>query len=334
MPIRLEDQISGDEPRLNDPTAWWVQVTGRRKPGITPSQVHGNLQPVFQRQSRAGLEAYLKSASDEVRNLAQNKGRTAVPHLIVDSASRGTYDNDQRQVTALTMLGTVVSLVLMLVCANVANLLLSRAAGRQREISVRLSLGATRARLIRQLLTESLMLSGAGGVLGLALARWGQSLLPAPVGTTAPVDWRILAFTAGVTVIAGIVFGIAPALRTTRMDIHGALKENNRAVAGSNTVLSRVLLVTQVSISVVLLVGAGLFLHTLSNLRNVDIGFDPRNPRLRACRYQWRQSERRTEVPVPARGNESPSSDLWSTSGHGFLSDAVIRDDERRGDVR
>ncbi len=277
MPIRLEDQISGDEPRLNDPTAWWVQVTGRLKPGITPSQVHGNLQPVFQRQSRAGLEAYLKSASDEVRNLTQNQGRTAVPHLIVDSASRGTYDNDQRQVTALTMLGTVVSLVLLLVCANVANLLLSRAAGRQREISVRLSLGATRARLIRQLLTESLMLSTAGGVLGLALARWGQSLLPAPVGTTAPVDWRILAFTAGVTVLTGIVFGIAPALRTTTMDVGGALKENNRAVAGSNSVLSRVLLVTQVSISVVLLVGAGLFLHTLNNLRNVDIGFDPQN---------------------------------------------------------
>jgi predicted permease len=277
MPLRLDDQISGDAPRMNDPMTLWVQITGRLKPGVTPAQVHGNLQPVFQRQSRAGLEAYLRSATDEVRNSAANQGRTAIPHLIVDSANRGTYDSDERQVTACTMLGAVVSLVLMLVCANVANLLLSRAGGRQREISVRLSLGATRARLIRQLLTESLMLSAAGGIVGFSLARWGQSLLPAPVGTTAPVDWRILAFTAGATVLTGLLFGIAPALRTTRMNVGGALKENDRDVAGSNTILSRVLLVTQVSISVVLLVGAGLFLSTLNNLRNVDVGFDPQN---------------------------------------------------------
>jgi predicted permease len=277
LPLRLDDQLSGGAPRMNDATAWWVQITGRLKPSITPPQVHGNLQPVFQRQARAGFDAYLNAATEQVRSLTQNQGRTAVPHLLVDSASRGTYDSDERQVMACTMLGALVSLVLMLVCANVANLLLSRAAGRQREISVRLSLGATRARVIRQLLTESLMLSAAGGVLGFALARWGQSVLPAPVGTSAPVDWRILAFTAVVTVLTGIVFGIAPALRTTRLDVGGALKENNRTVAGSNTMLSRVLLVTQVAISIVLLVGAGLFLHTLNNLRSVDLGFDPQN---------------------------------------------------------
>ena len=95
----------------------------------------------------------------------------------------------------------------------------------------------------------------------LLLARWGQALLPAPVGTSAPADWRIVAFTAGMTVLAGIVFGIAPALRATKMDVGSALKETSRSVAASNTMLSRALLVVQVSISVVLLVGAGLFLH-------------------------------------------------------------------------
>jgi predicted permease len=277
MPIRFDDQISGDAPRMNDATAWWIQVTGRLKPGIAPEQVHGNLSPVFQRQARAGMDAFLASASDEVRNRSDNQGRTAIPHLLVDSASRGTYDSDQRQVTALSLLGTVVALVLLLVCANVANLLLSRASVRQREISVRLSMGATRARVVRQLLTESLFLAGLGGGLGLLLARLGQPLLPAPVGTAAPADWRTLVFTAGMTVVEGIVFGIAPALRATKMDVGIALKDESRSVAGSSTLLSKALLVVQVSISVVLLVGAGLFLHTLNNLRNVDVGFDPQN---------------------------------------------------------
>ena len=277
MPIRLEDQISGEAPRLNDPTAWWVQVTGRLRPGITPDQVHGNLGSVFQRQARAGLDAYLASVTDEIRNRSENQGRSGVPHLLVDSASRGTYAGDARQMRSLNILAGIVGLVLVLVCANVANLLLSRATGRQREISVRLSMGATRGRVIRQLLTESLLLASIGGALGLVLARWGQSLLPAPVGSTAPADWRILLFTAGMTVLAGIIFGIAPALRATKMDVGIALKENSRSVAGSNTILSRALLVVQVSISVVLLVGAGLFQHTLNNLRSVDVGFDPQN---------------------------------------------------------
>ena len=277
MPLRLDDQISGDDPRMNDATAWWVQMTGRLKPGITPAQVKGNLEPVFQRQARAGLEAFLAAASDKERSLSRNQGRTAVPQLLVDSASRGTYDADANHMRALSLLSAVAVLVLVLVCANVANLLLSRAAARQREISVRLSIGATRWRLVRQLLTESLLLAGLGGIAGLALARWGQPLLPAPVGTSAPADWRIVAFTSGMTMLTGIIFGIAPALRATKMDVGSALKETSRSVAASNTMLSRALLVVQVSISVVLLVGAGLFLQCLNNLRSVDVGFDPQN---------------------------------------------------------
>ena len=277
MPLRLDDQISGDDPRMNNATAWWLQVTGRLKPGFTTEQVRGNLGSVFQRQARAGFDAHLAALPEATRNRSENQRRTAVPYLLVDSASRGTYDSDSSQIRALLILGAVVILILLLVCANVANLLLARSAARQKEISVRLSIGATRVRLMRQLLTESLLLAAMGGAAGMLIARWGQALLPPPVGTAAPADWRVTAFTAALTAVAGIVFGIAPALRATKMDVGSTLKDNSRSVAGSNTVLSRSLLVVQVSISVLLLVGAGLFLRTLDNLKSVDLGFDPRN---------------------------------------------------------
>ena len=126
-------------------------------------------------------------------------------------------------------------LILLIVCANVANLLLSRAATRQREISIRLSLGATRGRLVRQLLTESLLLAGMGGGLGILVGYWGQQLLPVPPGQLAPFDWRVLAFVLGVSVTTGIVFGLAPALRATAMNVSATLKESSRSVAGSRS---------------------------------------------------------------------------------------------------
>jgi predicted permease len=167
--------------------------------------------------------------------------------------------------------------VLLIVCANVANLLLSRATGRQKEISVRLSVGATRTRLVRQMLVESLLLSFLGGALGIAVGYWGKQLLPGSLGELAPLDWRVLGFTALVVLVTGAVFGIAPALRTTRVDISSVLKETSRSVAGSRSVLGKSLLVVQVAISLVLVTGAGLFLRTLDNLRAVDVGFDPKN---------------------------------------------------------
>jgi predicted permease len=277
IPLKLDDQIGSDGPRRGDATHWWVQVIGRLKPDVRADRVRGNLEGVFQRQARAGMEAHLASLPEAARNLTMNQNRTAVPRLIVESGNRGVYDVNAQQVRAIEILASIVALVFLLVCANVANLLLSRVASRQKEISIRLSMGATRARLIRQLLTESLLLSAMGGAAGFFIARWGQALLPAPVGTSAPPDWRIVAFTAGVTAIAGVVFGIAPALRGTRMEVGTALKESSRSVAGANTALSRGLLVLQVAISLVLLVGAGLFLRTLDNLRNVDIGWNPQN---------------------------------------------------------
>ncbi len=176
----------------------------------------------------------------------------------------------------LAIVGAIVALVLLLVCANVANLLLSRGAARAQEISVRLSMGATRGRLVRQLLTESVLLSAVGGALGVLLAYWTQDLLPSPFDAGSP-DWRVAVFLLATMAATSVVFGIAPAIRATGRNAVEPLRENSRSVAGSSSLLSRSLLVVQVAISLALLVGAGLFLRTLDNLRRVDVGFDPEN---------------------------------------------------------
>jgi predicted permease len=281
VPLALDGQLSTgpaeQSSRMNQPTYWWLQVMGRLKPGATTTQVHGNLEGVFQQTARAGLNEYLASLSETERGTMRNRNRSEVPRLRVESGSRGVYDVNPTDKRAVTILSVVVVLVLLIVCANVANLLLSRATARRKEISVRLSLGATRMRLIRQLLTESLVLASLGGALGILVGYWGQRLLPGPPGQATPLDWRILAFVLGVTGLTGLIFGVAPALRATGMSVNTALKENSRSVVGSRSLLSRLLLVAQVAISLVLLVGAGLFLRTLNNLRQVDVGFNPQN---------------------------------------------------------
>jgi predicted permease len=249
---------------------------GRLRPGVAAEQVQANLEGVFRHTARAGMDSYLAALPADKRSTAVNRTRTEVPHLLVDSGSRGVYEARTTEVTAVAILSAVVALVLLLVCANVATLLLSRAATRQRELSVRLSLGATRMRLVRQLLTESLLLAAMGGGLGIAVGYWGRSLLPGPPGRVLPIDWHVLLFVFAITGGTGIVFGIAPALRATGVNVSTALKEGGRGIAGSRSILGKSLLIVQVAISVVLLVGAGLFLRTLENLRNVDVGFNPR----------------------------------------------------------
>ena len=286
VPLSLDAQLTNngppppgapDLPRLDQPTYWWLQVMGRVKPGVRAEQVQANLESVFQHTARAGLDEYLGSLSAEARSNSRNRNRTEVPHLRVDSGSRGVYDVNTSDSRAVTILSVVVVLILLIVCANVANLLLSRAATRHKEISVRLSLGATRWRLVRQLLTESLLLAAIGGALGTLVGRWGQQLLPGNAGQPASLDWRVLSFVLAVTGLTGVVFGIAPALRATGVNVSAALKETSRSVAGSRSFLSKALLVMQVAVSLVLLIAAGLFLRTLQNLRNVDVGFNTRN---------------------------------------------------------
>ena len=263
--------------RTTQPTHWWLQVMGRLRPGATAEQVQGHLAGVFQATARAGLDSYLAGLSAEARANSNNQNRTAVPRLLIESGARGIYDVSDTNRRDVNILTGVVALVLLIVCANVANLLLSRATARQKEISVRLSVGATRARLVRQMLVESLLLSSLGGILGIAVGYWGRQLLPATLGSAAPLDWRVFLFTALVVVVTGVLFGIAPALRATRADMNSVLKETSRSVTGARSLLGKSLLVAQVAISLVLVTGAGLFLRTLDNLRTGDVGFDTRD---------------------------------------------------------
>jgi predicted permease len=287
LPLVLDNQLNPQTfvppgakaplpPRLEQPTNWWLQVVGRLKPGMTPKLVEGNLDGVFRQTAREGLDAYLAAATEQERSTERNQNRTQVPRLRVQSAAQGYYDNHPDEMRGMTILSIVVGLILLIVCANVANLLLARATARQKEISVRLSLGATRTRLVRQLLTESVLLGALGATGGVLVAYWGKQLLPGQAAQ-APLDWRVLSFACGLALLTGVLFGIAPALRATGNTAGAALKESSRSVVGRRGLLSKSLLVVQVAISLVLLIGAGLFLRTVENLRQVNVGFNPRN---------------------------------------------------------
>jgi predicted permease len=276
MPLTADPQLFPGQKRISEGTQYWVQMVGRLKPGATLENVKGNLDGVFQQAARDGMTSYMAALTDEQRSLSTNKReRTRVPELAPTSAAHGIYDFDDNSRRTATLLSGVVIAVLLIVCANVANLLLSRATSRRKEISVRLSMGAPRSRLIRQLLTESVLLSAIGGGLGLAVAYWLRGLLP--FGATAPLDWRVFAFVFGLSVFTGMLFGLVPAFRATRVDLAEAMKFESRSVAGGRSWLSMGLLVVQVALSVVLVIGAGLFLRTLHNLRHVDVGFNPNN---------------------------------------------------------
>jgi predicted permease len=180
------------------------------------------------------------------------------------------------------MLMAIVGMVLLIACANVGSLLLSRAASRKAEISLRMALGATRWRIVRQLLTESMLLALIGGVCGVLLAQWGVTVLVNLVAREAPlnthVDAGILAFTAGISIVAGLLFGLVPAIQASRTDLSSAMKEKSRTARGFWRVsLSAALVVMQVGLSMVLLTGAGLFARSLMKLQGQDVGFDRTN---------------------------------------------------------
>jgi predicted permease len=184
---------------------------------------------------------------------------------------------------ALLILLGAVGFVLLIACANVANLLLARSAGRAREFAIRAAMGASQFRVIRQLLTESVLLGISGGVLGLVLAKWGTSAVLAALPAALPradnihLDAGVLLFTLGISVLAGTIFGLAPALRTARPNVAGTLKEGGRGGSGTRHRMQNVFVVIEMALSLVLLVGAGLMIRTLAALGSVNPGFDPRN---------------------------------------------------------
>ncbi len=271
VPITMQPLLMPGRAWLTRRTASWVNIFGRLRDGMPEERARESLTRTW-RQIR-GEEFGPSITEEQRRNLANVR-------LTVDPGEKG-FGQIRRQFSQpLLILMTVVTLVLLIACLNVANLLLARATARQQEMSMRLSLGATRGRLVRQLLTESLLLAGAGGVLGLGVAAVGARLLVALVsGESNQIalrlspDPRILLFTAGVSLLSGIVFGLAPALFGTRRELHHILKDASRSTGRRNRG-ARALVAVQIAVSLVLLVACGLFLRTLYNLKTESVGYD------------------------------------------------------------
>ncbi len=261
---------------MDDRRARWVQVFGRLKPGYTVESAKAPLQGLFM-QIR-NYETTLPAAKEWSKYSREQfmKGQ-----LVVETAAMG-YSNLRNDFsTPLVVLMCMVGLVLLIACANVANLLIARGFMRQKEIAVRLSLGASRGRLVRQLLVESLVLSFVGGVVGLGLAilltKGLLALVPSegqPLLVSANPDGRILAFTMGLTFATGVIFGLLPALRASRPDPWTTLKDTVGSIAGTggSLFLRKGLVTAQVALSFLLLFGAGLFVKSLQNLKATDTG--------------------------------------------------------------
>ena len=253
---------------LEERNAGWLQIVGRLKPGVTSTAAGADVGTLAARLAKAYPEA-LEATSAEVTPLSGG----------LDPSNR------QEALPILLLLMAVPAVVLLIACANVANLLLARAAGRRREIGIRLALGATRWRLLRQLLTESVLLALCAGAVGMLLSFWLNDLLlavsraPTEIELALKPDVRVLAFTIAIAAITGVLFGLAPALGATRPDLVPALKEEGIALGRRvrRSRLTGAFVVAQVALSLILLVTAGLFLRSLDKALNVDPGFDPIN---------------------------------------------------------
>ncbi len=278
LPMMMEPQVNPGRDWLHDDPShvervMWLQVAGRLKPGVTQKRAEASLNVVFQQILRDGAGS--SPSAERLRSFSQEK-------IQAHPGDKGASSLREQFSEPLMVLMTVVGLVLLIACANVANLLLARATARQKEIGIRLALGARKSRLVRQLLTESVMLALLGGALGVAFAYWGSRLLlqvvsqgPQPIPLDVHPDARILAFTAAVSILTGLLFGLAPALRATGVDVNSTLKESSRGVIGGRgrLGLGKALVISQVAISLLLLIGAGLFVRTLRNLETVDLGY-------------------------------------------------------------
>jgi predicted permease len=277
-PIQMTPQVIPGNQSLSDSGRRWLYVMGRLKPDVKVEQAGAEMDAVFRQELNEITPERLAGLTPVQRHnyLSRN--------LKLVAGGTGFTWLRERIKQPLLILLTVVGLVLLIACVNVANLLLARAAARRKEIAIRLALGAGRFRLIRQLLTESMLLAALSGSMGLLLAQWGARLLLAylPQEQTATFDLApdaaVLSFTLAVSLLTSFLFGLAPALRATRLDLTSSLKEGIGGGTGSSRLAPhKLLIVTQVALSLFLLVGAGLFLRSLRNLKDIDVGFDRKN---------------------------------------------------------
>jgi macrolide transport system ATP-binding/permease protein len=256
------DRIYGDD------NFYWLEMMGRLRPGVSMAQAQAALAPRFHRWVAA-------TASTDGE-------RASLPALILNPGAEGLGSLRRQYSKPLYVLLTMVGLILAVACANIANLLLARGAARRREMAVRLSLGAGRFRVVRQLLTESVMLASLGGAFGVLFALWGVRMLTFLLSKGqedftlhAELNWHVLAVTAALSVVCGVLFGLAPAIQSTRPDLIPALKSGRGG--GPRRRAQHLLVVAQIAISFLILVAAGLFVQTLSKLHSVQLGYAREN---------------------------------------------------------
>jgi len=267
---RLRASFRKDANFIDNPQIWWVNMIARTRPGVPDGK------------AATELSLLLEGA---VRSTQTIKAGDHIPHMQMDDGSRGLRFFDFER-TPLQILLTLTGLVLLLACANIANLMLARTSARMREMSVRLALGASRGRILRQMITESLLISAAGGAVGFLLGYLGRNLLvKLYIGRqylSQPIDirfnWTVFAVTAAVTIATGLLFGILPAWRATRNNVSSGLKDNSRAATRRRSAWTGKLLISfQLALSTLLVAGAALFVRALWNLDHVDPGFNTSN---------------------------------------------------------
>ena len=277
IPVTQQPLVNPGRNWLSDGNTSWLLLLGRLKPGVTLEQARAELDPLVHRliPQLPGI----KLDQDDLAAIARG-------HVMVSPGGLGFSSVRARFMQPLLLLFGMVAVVLLICCANIANLLLTRAAGRAREIGVRLAIGASRGRLVRQLLTESVLLSLLGTACGAALAVWASRMLlimasggSHPIPLDVHPDWRVLGFTLGITLLTALLFGLAPGLRAVRVDLLSALKPSmgrtGQAGGGRGKFRAgKVLVVAQVAVCLLLLTGAGLLARSLNNLMQQDVGFD------------------------------------------------------------
>ena len=279
VPIGTQDIIRGKDSMLDRRSTWWLRMVGRLKPGESLEKAQAGLRAI-QPQVREATFPPNYSAGERDGYLAgATQGFTLIP------AATGPSNIRTRYRTALLTLTGAVALVLLIACANLANLLLARASARRKEFAVRLALGASRGRLVRQLLTESLLLAAAGAALGLLFAQWASRLIVSQMSTARSpifldlsIDRTVLGFTMAVAALTALVFGLAPAFRSTDLSANALLRGSGRSIAAGwrGFGLEKLLVVVQIAFSLVLIFGAALFVRSFNALSTLDPGFDQR----------------------------------------------------------
>jgi putative ABC transport system permease protein len=341
IPICSEPVIRGEESLLDMRHGWWLASMGRRKPGWSFEKASAQLNTI----SPAVLEATVPPVykPDNVKKYMEYRF-AAFPADNGFSRLRQDYENP------LWTLLAIAALVLLIACANLANLMLARASAREREVAVRLALGASRVRLLRQMLVESLLLAAVGALFGAGLAQLLSRFLVAFLSTqNSPLfmdlraDWRVFGFTAGLAVLTCVIFGLTPALRSTRVAPSSVLKTASRGMTSGRERfgLRRVLVVSQVALSLVLLMGSLLFVRTLRNLLTLDPGFRSDGiivvsidiTRLNIAADQ-RQSFKRDLLDrmraLPGIDGAADTGDIVPISGNSWNENVFIAGDEKR----